>query len=413
MANWTRIVAAASAALAGAGLIFAVPAAAAPPGAAAARLVSTSTRPMATTHGRVDALAYVNGTVYVGGQFSRLTFHRISRTRHNLAAVFAATGAPTSFSPNINGRVRSLALSPDKTVLYVGGHFTMVGPAFRSNVAAFSTSTGALLPSFAPKVAGMVLAIAVTSSGVYLGGTITKVNGHRRTYAAEVTPNGGLLPWKPRLDGYVRALLIAPDKARIFLGGGFHHVNRRAHEAIGSVNLTSGASERFTKNLIPVYRRRGRVSQVTSFASDGRVVFAGAEGTGTGVFDGTIAFRPKTGKLVWRNSCLGATQAVLYLRGVLYKASHAHDCSRSGGFPQIKHDWQAHHLLAERTDNGALLRWGTSTTSRPKPLPNTNGGLNDRLGPFAFATDGTQLFVGGEFTSVNDRAQEGLARFAP
>lgn len=52
---------------------------------------------------------------------------------------------------------------------------------------------------------------------------------------------------------------------------------------------------------------------------------------------------------------------------MLYKASHAHDCGRSGGFGEIK------------------------------------------PGPFCFATDGTQLFVGGEFTPVNNKAQEGLA----
>jgi hypothetical protein len=367
---------------------------------------------MATTNGRVNALAYANGTVYAGGTFTRMTFRRTRHFRPHLGAVSAVTGAPTSFRPGINGVVRSLALSRDNAVLYVGGKFTKVGRVFRNSVAAFSTSTGKLL-SFNPKVAGIVLAIAVTSSGVYLGGTITKVNGRRRTFAAEVSLTGALMPWKPRLDGFVRAMLVSPDRTRIILGGGFHHVNRIAHEAIGSVNLTSGASEPFTKHLIKTYTRRGHVSQVTSLASAGRLVYAGAEGTGRGVFDGTLAFRPDSGQLVWRNRCLGATQAVLYLRGVLYKASHAHDCSKAGGFGQIRQGWQAHHLMAEVAANGTLLRWGTSADSLPFPRPNTNGGIGNQLGPFCFATDGTQLFVGGEFTKVNGRAQEGLARFGP
>ena len=417
MKSWRRIAATVPAVLAGVGLTFAVPAGAAPvagapAGGAAVRLVSTSTLAMATANGRVNALAYAGGTVYAGGTFSRLTFGRTRYFRPHLGAVSSATGAPTSFRPGINGVVRSLALSRDNAVLYVGGKFTKVGQAYRSNVAAFSTSTGALL-SFAPKVAGIVVAIAVTSSGIYLGGTIAKVNGRRRTDAAEVTHGGALLPWAPRLDGYVRALLVSPDRTRIFLGGGFHHVNRAAREALGSVNLTSGASERFTRHLIPTYRRRGRVSEVTSLTSDGHLIFAGAEGTGKGVFDGTLAFRPKTGKLVWRNTCLGATQGVLYLHGVLYKASHAHDCSSAGGFGQIRHGWQAHHLLAEDPADGTLLRWGTTAASRPRPRPDTNGGTGNELGPFCFATDGAQLFVGGEFTVVNGRAQEGLARFGP
>jgi len=407
--------------LAGASLILAVPGAgpaeAVPTRAVLAkapalRLVSTSMSPMASTNGKVSALVYANGRVYVGGAFSRMTFRRTRYFRPNLGAVNAATGRPTSFRPGINGMVRSLALSPDGSVLYVGGLFDRVGHAFRNSVAAFSTTTGQLL-SFNPKVAGIVLAIAATSSGVYLGGTITKVDGHRRTYAAEVSLTGGLTRWKPRIDGYVRAMLISPDGTRIILGGGFHHVNRRAHEAIDAVNLTSGASEPFTRNLIKVYIRRGHVSQVTSFTSDGRLVYAGAEGTGKGVFDGTMAFRPDSGKLVWRNRCLGATQGVLYLRGVLYKASHAHDCHKSGGFGQIKVGWQAHHLMAESAATGALLNWGTTAESLPFPMPNTNGGIANQLGPYCFATDGTQLFVGGEFTKVNGRRQEGLARFGP
>ena len=397
----------AAAALTAAG---AAPAGAAPAAEASARLVNTSARPMATTNGRVNALLYVDGTVYVGGKFSSLTFHRKIHARHNLGAVSSATGAPIAFSPKINGQVHSLALSPDKSVLYVGGAFTRVGRFARDDVAAFSIATRKLL-NFAPKVAGTVLTIAVTSSGVYLGGEFTVVNGKRRTFAAEVARDGALLPWAPRLDGRVRALLVSPDGTRMFLGGGFHHVNRRADEALAAVGLASGASARFNRKLMPTFRRRGRFSQVTSFATDGNLIFAGAEGTGQGVFDGTLAFRPKTGRLVWRNRCLGATQAVLYLNGVLYKASHAHDCSRSGGFRQIRPGWHAHHLMAEAPGSGKLLRWGTSAMAGPNPLPDTNGGLGTGLGPFALATDGTQLFVGGEFTTVNDKAQEGLTRF--
>jgi hypothetical protein len=182
-------------------------------------------------------------------------------------------------------------------------------------------------------------------------------------------------------------------------------------EALGSVSLTTGADEPFRNGLIPTYTD-GRVVQVTSLATNGTWIYAGAEGTGAGAFDGTLAFRPRDGKLIWRNTCLGATQAVLYLRGVLYKASHAHDCSSAGGFGQIPHGWQPHHLMAENSTNGKLLSWGTSARSISQPLPDTNGGVQNQLGPFALATDGTQVFVAGEFTSVNTKPQEGLARFA-
>ena len=58
----------------------------------------------------------------------------------------------------------------------------------------------------------------------------------------------------------------------------------------------------------------------------------------------------------------------------------------------------AHHLLDQSLVNGTLGHW----------TPDTNG---NQLGPRVMATDGMQLFVGGDFTSVNSRLQQGLARF--
>lgn len=375
-------------------------------------LVATKQSPIASTSNKVDALAYARGVVYAGGLFTKMEFRGKTYWRYHLGAVFAATGVPTSFSPRLNGAVTSLAVSPDGKVLYVGGSFTMVGKHRRLKVAAFDLMTGKLT-DFAPQVvASSVRAIAVTKEGVYLGGTITRVNGRRRTFAAEVTPAGKLTSWAPRLDGWVRAMLVSPFGGRLFIGGGFHHVNGIRFEALAAVSLATGAVVRFRSGLIPSYTRKSKNSQVTSLTTNGRLIFAGAEGTGWHVFDGTLAFVPDTGALAWRNTCLGATQAVLYLRGVLYKASHAHNCASAGGFGQIKVGWQAHHLLAQSPVNGRLLAWGTSTDAVPEPVPDTNGGGRNALGPYAFATDGRQLFVGGEFTAVNGRRQEGLARFA-
>jgi hypothetical protein len=420
MKSARQAVVAGSTLLAGTGLILAAPgpaaqarpAGAVAPAAGQRHIVQSVTAAMATTNNKVDALAYARGVVYAGGLFTKMAYHGTHYTRHYLGAVDRAKGKPTSFRPNVNGQVMSMAVSPDKKVLYIGGSFTKVGTATRVRVAAFWLSTGRLIRDFHPDVNSSVHAIAVTTTGVYLGGTFSKVNGQARTFAAEVTTHGRVKTlWQPRLDRWVRALLVSPDKTRILLGGGFTTVNGVPMNALASVNSTTAVNEPFVNGLIPTYTD-GRFSEVTSLASNGTDVYAGAEGTGGGAFDGTLAFRPDSGTLVWRNTCLGATQAVLYLNGVLYKASHAHDCSSAGGFPQIMPHWQAHHLLAESARTGRLLTWGTSADSLPAPRPNTNGGLANALGPYAFTTDGRQVFVGGEFTIVNGKPQEGLARFS-
>src|SRR6266508_6167106 len=110
-----------------------------------------------------------------------------------------------------------------------------------------------------------------------------------------------------------------------------------------------------------------------------------------------LAARQSDGALVWKNTCLGATQAIEIIRSFLYKGSHAHDCSSVGSFPQVP-SGGARHLLVERLSEGSIGPW----------YPNTSG---NPLGPRAFATDSTQLFVGGDFGTVNNKAQQGFTRF--
>src|SRR5207245_963953 len=68
-------------------------------------------------------------------------------------------------------------------------------------------------------------------------------------------------------------------------------------------------------------------------------------------------------------------------------------------FPEVP-PGESHHLNAESLADGHMGDY----------FPNTNG---NPLGPRYLATDGTQLFLGGDFTTVNKVAQQGLARFGP
>jgi len=120
------------------------------------------------------------------------------------------------------------------------------------------------------------------------------------------------------------------------------------------------------------------------------------------VFDGRIALDPRTFAQRWRDTCLGATQDVLVDRGNVYAASHAHDCSTMGGFP----DGRRQHLTVEGVTDPHLKVW----------WPDTNGGLGEALGPRALAISSRSghryLFAVGEFTTVNGKAQQGIMRLA-
>jgi Concanavalin A-like lectin/glucanases superfamily len=382
------------------------------------------------TDGPVFTLAYGNGVIYAGGTFGNAlppgtpagsTTGELTRTY--VAAFNSTTGALiSSFDPTItysgsdpHPGVFAMALSPDGSTLYVGGTFDHVNGVTRNDLAAFNTSTGALT-SWAPSTLSKVNALAVSPSGsqIYIGGAFGHMNNVVRTFAAAVDTSGKLLPWAPALDSTVYALAVTPDDSQVLLGGFFQHVNGAAQDSVAAVDPVNGTTN-LPWSLSPTFlpHNSGCQSVVRNIVISGSTAYLAAAGNGGGCFDGDFAVSlGSTDSLLWQNDCLGATQAVEVVNGFLFKGSHAHDCAYvPGGFPQVTNSshptgvrW---HLLDQSLADGTLGHW----------TPNTNGGNAsawpgvDSLGPHAMATDGSQLFVGGDFTTVNNKPQQGIAIF--
>jgi hypothetical protein len=362
------------------------------------------------TNHTVWALAYARGVVYVGGAFTSVRPPGAQAgtgevARSYLAAFNSKTGALLSFNPSLDGQVTALAVSPNRRRLYVGGSFTHADGAAHSFLAAFNTTTGGLVTSWDPSTTGSVLALAKSPDGskIYVGGNFNKLDNTARTRVGEVDAATGtvLSSWAPNLNGTVTSIAVAPNGARVLVGGYFSQFNGAPQQAVVDVDPATGS----TNNLTSIEPNDAActstvkdivIGSVTP-ANPAGIAYIASEGTGGGCFDGDWAANVATGALVWQNDCLGATQALAIVQGRLYKGSHAHDCDFSpGGFPQS----YAHRLLDQSLANGTLGHW----------MPNDNG---NALGPHAMATDGSQLFVGGDFTTVNGRRQQGFARFGP
>ncbi|MGC9961925.1 MAG: LamG domain-containing protein [Acidimicrobiales bacterium] len=406
------------------------------PGANLSASVSSSWQ----TNGTVWALAAAEGYVFLGGQFTSIrppgTGSGSSQAvPEPYLAALAANGTQlpaldkTGFG--LNGEVTALATTPDGTpggfTLYVGGTFTMAGCELpphntvncqpRTNLAAFSVDGGyATLLSWAPNPNESVLALAVSPDGstVYVGGDFGKLAGTDQRFAgavagvASITPApGSLLPWNPMVNGVVTSIAAAPDDTRVLVGGYFTKIGGTTQQAIASTDPATGASEEWGATIVPnePHCLSDVKDIVISDASGTPTAYVAAEGTGSGCFDGDFAATVGDGTLLWQNDCLGATQALEVVGDWLYKGSHAHDCGYvAGGFPQVENPSgkgpELHRLLDQSLGNGTLGHW----------TPNTNG---NSLGPRVMATDGSQLFVGGDFTTVNGLVQQGFARFDP
>ncbi|MDX2746839.1 MULTISPECIES: LamG domain-containing protein [Streptomyces] len=385
-------------------------AAGASPAAALTSPVSITADDLTTwqTNGIVWSLAAAdNGVVYAGGTFSTVRPPEAAagtseQPAVNFAAFDAATGAPTGCSLSFTmasgtATVRALVLSPDGGTLYAGGQFGAVNGEGVSNVAAIDTATCTPRQDFKISVSATVRALDATADTVYLGGDFNSVGGQTRNKFAAVTAAGaGLLPWTANADEVARAVQVTPDGQHVALGGDFFTVNGTTSHALAVVDATTGALTRSYPGFIP------NTSTVQDLTTDATGLYTANEGTGGGVFDGRIAIDLDDYQQRWRDTCLGATQAVLVHSGVLYSGSHAHDCSSMGGFP----DQPRKHLLAQSVDDPTLLPW----------FPDTNDGIGEPVGPRVMAqTDKGgrhYLWVGGEFTTVNGSGQQGLTRFA-
>ena len=384
---------------------FTQPAAAISPGVA----FSATNLPTWQTNGIVWTLAQANGVVYAGGTFTAIrppgtaSGGSGSRSAVNFAAFDAYTGNPVSCALSVTGgsaTVRAMDVSPDGRTLYIGGSFGSVNGVATTRIAAINLPGCTVNTSFKPAaVSATVRAIEATGSTVYFGGDFKSVGSAARGSLAAVTATGALLPWAPAADQPVRALNAPAGRNTVIAGGDFLTMNGADSKALAVLDASSGANVRTYPNFfIP------RTSSVKSIDSDATSFYVGNEGTGGGVFDGRMRLDLGTYNQVWRDTCLGATQAVSVYRTTLYAGHHAHDCSSMNAFT----DGVRIHLSAQSVDSPSpMLQWN----------PITNDGQGESLGPRALTHTSTGsndvLWAGGEFTTINGAAQQSLTRFGP
>jgi hypothetical protein len=127
---------------------------------------------------QVRQLAQCGGTMYAVGTFTSIQRYTTTYARNN-AFSFSATSPfkVTTWNPNVNGIVNSIAFSPDCSQAYLGGIFTSVNGTAVKNIAEVSTSTGAVNTAFASSAAGQVSTLLTYGTHLLAGGYFTAING--------------------------------------------------------------------------------------------------------------------------------------------------------------------------------------------------------------------------------------------
>ncbi len=167
------------------------------------------TPPIELTDGRISAIASDgSGGWYIGGAFSKVLGVPRSKLAHLRADVSVSDWNPGN-GQLWNGEIRDLAIGDE--VVYAAGDFTAIGSLSRNHLAAVDRATGAMT-SWDPEVEGSVACIAIDGSTVYAGGSFSYVNGfpglERNRLAAFDAQSGSATPWNPGASALVEVLLV-------------------------------------------------------------------------------------------------------------------------------------------------------------------------------------------------------------
>lgn len=373
-----------------------------------------------------------NGSILVAGSFTTIT----GTGRNYIARLNADGSLDTAFNPNPNGRVNAIVLQPNGQIL-IGGAFTSLTPnttttAVSRNYVARLNTDGSLDTTFDPNVNGVVTSLALQSDGqVIIGGGFTLITpagtttGVLRNRIARVTTAGALdTAFDPNFNDVVSTIALAAD-GKVIVGGNFTTINPNTvttttTDSLGVTTTTTSTTAK-TINRLARLATDGKLDEsfnpnpnaavtVVSIQADKSILIGGAFTTlqpnGASLTttrnhlarlktDGTLdtAFNPNANNNV---NVVAQLPDGSILAGGFFSSLQPNAALLVGGaFTSIG---------GVDSKNVALLNNDGTVTSAFQPNP--DGAVNALL----VQPDG-KFLIGGAFTTIAGSARTRLARF--
>jgi hypothetical protein len=207
--------------------------------------------------GHVSALVQVGDTVYVGGVFSNVqeTGSATVVPKTNLFAYSASTGQiDPDFTPIVKGGgIDDMVVAPDSTSMWISGFFSKIdGKGATQKVARIRLDTGAVVSTFkSPRPDGRVSDLNYANGSLYIGGQFMNFNGVPQNVIAALDPTTGAdlgtvdfsfaNPWGNAAFG-AWAMDVSPDGSKLVVAGNFKTVAGQSRPQIALFNLNGGGA---------------------------------------------------------------------------------------------------------------------------------------------------------------------------
>lgn len=345
----------------------------------------------------------VSGTIYAvlpdgsGGWFIGGSFTKVGGyARTNLAHILSDKSIDPSLAPGINDVVYCLARSSG--ILYIGGAFATVSGQTRNRLAQINLSTGQLT-SWNPNITGgtpsVVYAIALSGTTLYAGGTFTTVGYDSRNKIAAIDASTGLATsWNPNASSTVYALALSTDGSTIYAGGAFTTIGGQARNKLATLNASDALATTWNPNL------NGTMGVRALALVSGQYLYAAGDFTSVGgsttrnrIAEWDMTQPPASNLMGWNPSLGGSGTPIAYSLAV---ATSPATIVYAGGYFTTIGGTTVRNRIAAIDTNGSATAWD----------PNV---LNGNV--YAIVLNGTEVFAGGDFSSVNAQARSGLAAF--
>ncbi len=329
-----------------------------------------------------------SGGWFIGGDFTLVG----GLTRNRIAHILSDGTVDPNWNPNIDpignfmgkygnnfeyiSNVTALALSG--STLYVGGGFSTVGDKARSSIAAIDTKTGNVTdwnPNVYDPHIGVVKALAVKDSTLYVGGQFTEVGGQIRYNLASVDiSTGNVTTWNPNVNYDGRIYTFVVSNSILYVGGDFKIIGGQIRNGLAAIDTTTGNVTTWNPNV----RAIG-----LGLAINGSTIYAG---------DGNsiVAIDTTTGKVTSLNlEFTGSTRGWNIVNAI---AIHDSTLYVGGDFTMVNNEVR-NNLASINLSTKELTSW------------------NPNLGAYvlALAFSDPTLYVGGEFTTIGGQTRNNLA----